>query len=387
MNKQPLWTKDFIYLWMANFLMAGSFYLILPTLPVYAEGYLKLNNADIGYIIGFFTITALIMRLIAGHFVDTLGRKIVYLPALFLFAILMSGYAFVQTLILLFALRLLHGVSWGFATTANMTVASDIIPAERRGEGIGYFTLSMTIAMALAPAIAFYVVGVTTYQNLFFLAMLVALVAFGFASLVRYADIPKAPHKFSLKGLIEKRALGIALIMLFYGIVYGGIVSFITVFGAGQHLSNPGLFFLIYALALGVVRPLSGIIMDRQGPRIIMGVGLVTMIAGFFWLSQANGEIHFLIAAAMIGIGSGIALPVIFTMALNIVEPQRRGAANATVFSAMDMGIGLGSVVLGYVAQFTSLSVMYIVCAAVLIVPLLYFYLVEYGIYKESIKK
>ncbi|PHJ38237.1 hypothetical protein P378_10420 [Desulforamulus profundi] len=143
-QKVPLWTKDFILICLANLLIFTSFYFLLPTLPVFVTDVLRGDESNVGYIIGVLSLTAVMVRPLSGYMLDAVGRKKVLFAALAAFCLAMGAYTFVTSLTLLFLLRFLHGLSWGFTTTGAGTVASDIVPPARRGEGMGYYGLSNT---------------------------------------------------------------------------------------------------------------------------------------------------------------------------------------------------------------------------------------------------
>lgn len=374
-HRESIWSKDFILLWLANFLMAGGFYLLLPTMPVYAMKVMGADKSQVGFIIGVYTLSAVAVRPFGGYALDSLGRKKVFLGALAVFALFMGTYYLAANLVFLLLLRLLHGFSWGVTTTAGGTIAADILPPERRGEGVGYYGLSMTIAMALGPAAGLWLMGAGNYSRLFFTAMTLAAAAFLIANLINYPLLPLTRRSLSWQAFIENRVLPVSAVMFFSALVYGGIVSFITLYSAELGIKNGGSFFLAYAIALSLVRPWSGKLLDSRGPSLVITAGFLSTAAGFIALAASRGVTGFLIAAVVIGVGNGMVWPTIQTMVINMVEPQRRGVANSTYFSAVDLGIGSGSVVLGWLANRTSIGTMYFVCGLILFVPIAYFLL------------
>ena len=150
-----LWTRDFILMSFTNLFIAAGSFLLIPVLPIYARDIFGASKADIGYVVGIYTLSALLLRPISGYTLDTMGRKSTYLVGLAFFVVLMPLYAWTNTLMMLLAIRFVQGMSWGAVTTGGSTIASDIVPMERRGEGIGYFGMSFTIAMALGPCVGF----------------------------------------------------------------------------------------------------------------------------------------------------------------------------------------------------------------------------------------
>jgi predicted MFS family arabinose efflux permease len=82
-----------------------------------------------------------------------------------------------------------------------------------------------------------------------------------------------------------------------------------------------------------------------------------------------------MMSGVLVGMGNGLIMPTMQTMALNIVPIDRRGAANATFFSSVDLGIGAGSIALGYVAEYYGIDTMFFICGLILLLPLIFYFL------------
>ncbi len=393
---EKIWNKNFTLHWLTNFLTTLGFYMLLPTLPVFAVKVLGASNSQVGYIIGFYSLTAVTIRPLAGYAFDNYGRKQVYIGALILFSIFVFSYNLATSLTFLLVLRFLHGFSWGVTTTGGGTIAADLLPSPRRGEGIGYFGLSMTIAMALGPMIGVWLLGSPlpflatstasgagnifsrvflgsgNYGQLFLIAGLTAALAIVIAALVKYPLIPLSRKSLTLNAFVESRVLPICAVMLLSTLVYGGLVSFITLYSDELGIANGGLFFLIYAIAMSLTRPIAGKQFDRRGPKIANIIGYSFLIAGYLLLAGSREIYGFLGAGILLGIGNGYVWPTLQTMVINLVEPQRRGVANSTFFSGIDIGIGLGSIVMGWIANQASIGSTFLISAFILVLPAAY---------------
>ncbi|KAB2952648.1 MFS transporter [Heliorestis acidaminivorans] len=380
LQSEKLWTRNFILICLANLFMFTSFYFLLPTLPIFITEVLQGNESHVGYIIGILSLTAVLVRPFAGYLLDQWSRKKLLLTALLLFALATAAYHLVTAIAALFILRALHGLTWGVTTTGTGTVAADVIPPKRRGEGLGYYGLSNTLAMAIGPALGLYILDFAGFSILFSAAVALALFAFVAVIAMTYEEEHKENReqknikKISLDSFYERRVLALSAIMFFTAFVYGGIVSFITLFGNNIGIINAGSYFLAYALALMVVRPIAGKIFDREGPNRIMALGFISIVVSFLLLYMAQGMSLFILSALFMGLGFGIVQPSVVAIAINRVEPHRRGATNGTIFSAFDLGIGFGSITLGIFSEFYGLSAMYLLCAIITIVPLIFFY-------------
>ncbi|ABZ85591.1 quinolone resistance protein, putative [Heliomicrobium modesticaldum Ice1] len=382
----PLWTKSFLFICLTNLFMFTSFYFLLPTLPVFVTSGLGGDESSVGYIIGILSLTAVMVRPLSGYLLDVVGRKKVLFLALIAFCLATAAYYIVAGLTALFLLRALHGMAWGFTTTGASTVAADVVPAERRGEGLGYYGLSNTLAMAAGPSLGLFVLDKGGFPALFGASLILAVLGLLSLGGVSYedktggqaggngGDAKKKKAGLSLAALFEPAVFSLSAVMAFVAIVYGGIVSFITLLAKEIGVPNAGVYFLVYALTLLVIRPWAGRAFDRQGPKRIMLIGFVSMAAAFALLFLAKGIVLFVLSAVVMGVGFGIVQPTLMAMAINRVPPFRRGAANGTLMSAFDLGIGLGSIALGYVSKLAGFSGMYLACAAIIVIPALLFF-------------
>jgi len=221
---------------------------------------------------------------------------------------------------------------------------------------------------------------------MFLSAMAIAFAGFMLVLLVRFPAYEKPLTKriLSLGRFIEPRALPMSLIQLLFGLTYGGLMSFITLYAKEYDVGQAGIFFTVFAIGITGSRLVSGRIFDRKGPLMLIQVGLIAGAGGFLILGLPINFSGFMLAAILVGICMGIVMPTLQTMVNNVVEPHRRGAANATFISAFDIGIGGGSLVLGLLAEFTSYKMMYLVSAAIILISLILFLSYVLGYYRKN---
>src|SRR5699024_1390380 len=183
--QDKIWTKDFVIICLANFFIFLGFQLTMPTLPLFVEE-LGGNDRQIGLIVGIFTFSALLLRPYAGHALETKGRAFVYMTGLIIFVLSVGSYAFISIIALLFIMRVVQGVGWGLSTTATGTIATDLIPPKRRGEGMGYFGLSGNLALAFGPSLGLTLTGYISFTSLFLICAALGLTAFILSTRIRY---------------------------------------------------------------------------------------------------------------------------------------------------------------------------------------------------------
>ncbi|MDF2645263.1 MAG: transporter [Paenibacillus sp.] len=362
-KRKPLWTKAFLITSLSNLLLFFSFQMLIPTIPTHVSQ-LGGNDIQVGLVIGIFTISSLLTRPFAGRALDLFGRKHVLLVGLAICALTIAGYSYMAVVTLILAARFVHGIGWGMSTTSLGTVIADIIPAERRGEGMGYYGLSNTFAMALAPLTGLWLMQTYGFPRVLLISTLLALLSLFSSLFITYTKpmpIEKSAQRPKLMDrLWERTAMLPSVLLLCTAICYGGIVTFITLFGHEAGISNVGWFFLCNASMVLIVRPITGMLFDRKGPEWVLLPGALFTLAGLLLLSYAHSEASLAAAAICYGIGFGSLQPALQAWTIARAAPNRRGAANGTFFSANDLGIGLGAMVLGALANISgSYALMY----------------------------
>lgn len=363
-TQTKLWTRNFISVSASNFFLFMSFYFLLVTLPVYIVNDLGASKSSAGLLTTAFLLAAIIIRPFSGKLIEKYGGRIILIISLVLFLATTLLYFFSNSVPQLLTVRLVHGLSFGMATTAAGSIVADIIPEKRRGEGMGYFILSSALAMVIGPYLGLTSMqsgGITLMLMIALVASLGGLVAgFTLSKTKEQRETSKEPTKFTTGSLFEKTALPIAITGAFFAIIYSSIISFISVYANEIHLGHvASFFFVVYAIVLLVSRPFTGRWFDQFGANIIVFPGIVLFSIGLFILSQASSGFIFLLAAAFIGLGWGTLFPTFQTIAIQSAPPKRRAMATATFLSVFDMGIGLGSYIVGLLASGLSFSQLY----------------------------
>lgn len=351
-----LWTKDYILLCLANLVMSMSFYFLISCLPVYIVDGLKQDKSSVGLIIASYTLAALLIRPFTGSALDIWGRKKMYLISFLAFGALFGGYYFVSGFTFFLVLRFLHGFTWGVVTTSGSTVLVDVIPAQRRGEGLGYYGLSMTIGMALGPYLGLIIMGQNHFDRLFFVGMALALTGFMLASMVKYQNFVTRKTSFSYKNMFEPLSFPLSLSMMLVMVSYGGLMAFISLFTREYQSGNAGQFFILFALGLTVSRIFGGKIFDRRGPLKAMVPSFIFLVVGFPMLAYSGNSFEMSLSSFVLGVGYGLIFPVLQAMVNNLATTESRGAANSTLFTALDIGIGIGSLFIGWLSEWIGMK-------------------------------
>jgi len=352
-EKEKLFTTNFILTSLSTVAIFTSFYFLLVTLPKYILDELHGTESEIGLIIGVFTITAVLLRPFIGREVDRRGRKVVLIAGSVVFLVSMLLYNYTRSVEELLMLRVLHGIGWGAATTASTTLIADIAPPSRRGEAMGIFGMSANIAMAVGPALSIMLLTSSSYTTLFTTAAAIA-----FVSLLLVLPISETVVVHPRTALFSREAFFPSAIMFTISLTYGSIVSFLPLFATKQGITNPGVFFTVFAITLLLVRGLAGKLSDIKGRKFVIVPGMIIIAIGLWVLSAAASLTGFMAAALLYGMGFGLFHPTMMALLLDRVTPQGRGAAMGTFTASFDLGIGMGSIIMGVILQFAGKSVM-----------------------------
>jgi MFS family permease len=394
-QKPKLWTRNFISVSISNFFLFMTFYFLLVTMPVYVLNELEGKESEAGLVTTVFLLSAIIIRPIAGRWIEKIGARMILLASLLIFSGVTLVYFSVDTISALMVIRFIHGIGFGMATTATGSIVAAIIPDSRRGEGMGYFVLSSNLAMVAGPFL-----GLTAMQQWGVSTMLLMGVISAFIGLMAglFISVPKKQSNtekevqvkgsFSFKELFEFSAIPIAVTGAFFAIVYSSILSFVSIYaveiGVGHVASY---FFVVYAVVLLISRPYSGKWYDLYGANAIVYPSIILFAIGMFILGVADSAFLFLVAAAFAGLGWGTLFPSYQTIAITVAHPKRRPVATATFLSIYDIGIGLGSFIVGLAAAKISLGTLYMFSSIYILMGVVLYYLLQGRRFSEERQK
>ena len=362
-----LYRRPFVLLCASSFFFYLSSQLILPVVPLYAAE-LGGREADVGLIVGVFAFSAMVFRPLAGWLADRVGRRPLVLLGPAVFAGASLAYPVVGSIPTLLLLRVLHGVGMGVGPTAATVVVADLAPVERRGEALGVFGLTMTAGMAFAPYLGIELMRRSGFDSTFVVAAAIAaagVIAAWALPETRPATARAARAPLSPGELFSARALYPAAMVVALCFTFGGIVSFLPLHAARAGLGNPGLFYTVFALTAVVVRWSAGRLADGLGRRLVIVPSLALAGLGLVALASASGPAWLAAAAVLYGIGFGAGQPALMAMTTDRVAPEARGRAMGTFFTAWELGISGGSVLLGVCAARAGYPAMWWVAAAV----------------------
>ena len=357
MEKEPkLFAGDYLKVWTANFMMYFSFYFVTPLLPLYLRDVFNADKAMIGLVLSGYSIAALAIRFFSGYIVDRFSRKKVLLIGYASFALFFLGYYLTGSIILFAVIRTLHGAPFGLTSVSSNTVAIDVLPSQRRGEGIGYWGLSNNFAMAVGPSLSLMLYHhFDSYNLLFTVSLLFALLGLFINTFVncKYCPPIMEKKKMSLDRFLLLEGWSQGICITFIAMAYGILSTYIAIYSKDvlNITTGTGTFFMLFALGL-ILSRFVGVKALSKGYAVRNATyGVIVVAVGYSMFTFWQTLYGYYISAVVIGFGQASMYPAVQTMFLNMTTNDKRGTANATILTSWDLGVGLGIILGGYVAE------------------------------------
>jgi len=385
-----LWTKDFTVDALVNFLVYFAHYLVLVTIAVYVMERFGGSAGEAGLAYGVYIIGGLFARLLTGNRIDHIGRKRTLVAGLVLFLAATFSYFIADSIPALMLVRLLHGFGWGVAATSTGIIVAHLIPAERVGEGTGYYALSVTLASAVGPLLGMMMIVSAGFTGVLVLSSVLAtfaLVAVCFLKVPEAARLAKSarsaakiatttrPRRPRASAFFEPSALPISIVSFFAGIGVASVFSFLTPYVQSIDLASAGeFFFMVYAAAMVATRPMTGRLFDLKGENIVMYPSFALFVLGLVVLALAGDGFMLLLAGALLGVGYGTFVSSSQALVVKRAPAGHLGLATSTFFALIDFGSGISPSILGLLVPFAGYRGLYLISAAIVLacIPLYY---------------
>ena len=353
-SKPRLWTKGFILDTLVNFLIYIIYYMLMVIIASEAIHSLNASMSEAGLASGIFILGTLIARLFAGRSVELYGRRKMLFAGIIFYLATTFMYFGIHSIAMLFFVRCLNGIGYGIASTATSTIVSTMIPAERRGEGINYYALSMSLAAAIGPFIGMLMQQIFPFEDIIYFCIAMIVVCLGAAAVMHVDEMELTEeHRAELKEIhianfLEPKVTAISIVAFCVAVCYSSVLSFLASYAGELQLMTAGtLFFVVYALAVTVARPVAGVMFDRKGEDFVMYPTYACLAVGLLLLSITTQSWMILVAGVFVGLGYGTFMSNGQAICVKLVKEVRIGVAVSTYFIALDLGLGVGPYMLG----------------------------------------
>ncbi|MFD1629974.1 MFS transporter [Pseudopedobacter beijingensis] len=353
-EQKSIYTLQYLLLCLSSFLFSSSFNMLIPELPAYLS---SLGGAEYkGLIIALFTLTAGISRPFSGKLTDKIGRVPIMAVGSLVCFVCGLLYPLLTSVAGFLFLRLTHGFSTGFKPTATAAYIADIIPKSRWGEAMGFHGLCFSIGMAVGPAIGSTITLYTSINVLFYVSSVFALlsIAIIFNMKETLADKQKftpALLKIRKNEIINKQALPVFWVTLFSYVSYGTLITLIPDWSESIGIKNKGIFFMVFTLASITVRLFAGKVADKYGREPVLRVSLILLCISITWMAVWPTSMGLISGSILYGFATGTFSPAISAWAVDLSDEDKRGKSIATMYIALEAGIGLGALFAGYFFQ------------------------------------
>jgi MFS family permease len=349
---QSVYSLKFILLCSSSFLFSSSFNMLIPELPSYLSN--LGGSAYKGLIISLFTLTAGISRPISGKLTDTIGRVPVMAIGSLVCFVCGFLYPVLGTVTGFLLLRLFHGFSTGFKPTATAAYIADVIPSERWGEALGIHGICFSTGMAIGPALGSLITAHYSINILFYTSSLLALMSIGILMNLKetHPDKQKFHYrilKLSPNEIIEPLVLPAAIVTFIGYISYGVILTLIPDLSQHLGIANKGLFYVVFTLSSLLMRFMAGRISDRKGRIIVLKFAILLVTSSLLMIAISRSPIALLSGAFVYGIGTGLFSPASAAWTADLSHRGFRGRAMATMYIALELGIGSGAFLSGWI--------------------------------------
>lgn len=378
-EQTKLWTKSFIALTISALFVFMNLQMLLSSFPSYVKDEFQVGDIMVSLVTSVFALTAIAARFLTAYLMRKVSRNLLLYIGLAIATAITGLYVVADSIGSLLLMRVGYGIGFGIASTIIPTVVSQIIPGKRMGEGIGYFGLSTSLAMSIGPMIGLNVMKQSGFDTLAIVGTVTLFLAFPVLLLSR--SLPADSKQQSVKQSAESTKLDKApfntklvlpaILNTLLAITYGGLLSFIALFGESVHLEQVGLFFLFNAVTIIIIRPISGRLFDKKGPAAVLIPAAICVVASLSVLSYTTTMPMLTVSALLYGLGFGAIQPTLQAWMLRTSTPAQYGIANSMFYNSTDLGVASGAFILGAISSATNYGIMYRYSAGFMVLFLL----------------
>lgn len=376
-KQDSIYTLQFGLVCLSSFLFSASFNMLIPELPAYLSN--MGGAAYKGLIIALFTLTAGLSRPFSGKLTDTIGRVPVMAVGSLVCFVCGFLYPVLTTVAGFLLLRLVHGFSTGFKPTATAAYVADLVPSAKWGEAMGIHGVCFSTGLAIGPAIgsaitAHYSINILFYCSSLFALMSIVILANMKDTLDTKQRFKLAHLKIGKNDIFDKRVIPSVVVIFLSYVSYGAILTVIADWSLHLGTANKGLFFMVFTLASLLIRFVAGKVSDRHGRVPILKISLLLMAISTLMIALADTSWMLMLASAVYGIAAGMLSPTVTAWTADLSDPAQRGKAMATMYIALEAGIGLGALLAGslFIEDFKMIPVVFFWCTAITLLSLVY---------------
>lgn len=376
---KTIFSKNIVLLLIVVLFISLGINMHNAILPIYLPS-IGGTSSTIGLLTGLFTLSGFIFRSLFGHWADHKGRRFVLMIGVIVFTAVAFFYGFASSVISLLVLRFLHGIGNSAQNTAVGTMISDSVESIYLTKAFGYSLIASTLATAIGPVLAIYLFNQYGYQisfNVTFSLVFVALIASLFIKETKHTI---DTISYSKEAFFEKSALWPSIFIFLSGVGLASVFSFMIPYAIEIGIENIGTFFTVFSITNLIGIKAADTISQRIGSNKSIFIGLFMIMSSYFILFIAKDIILIWLSAVLVGYGFGSIMPSLQASAIANSPSHRKGAANATYYSAMDISYGGGAIIIGLIAKTLDLPSIFLGCGLLMVASLI---LYRFTLYKS----
>jgi MFS family permease len=372
MTTQKIFSRNFVLTFVAQFTFSSVCYILIPTLPIYLSR-LGSTEVEIGVLIGAFSVSSVVLRPFIGRVLLRIPERNFMIAGTVFFVLTSIAYLSVSHFWSFLIVRVLQGIGWAFFYTASVTLIANISPEAHRGQSLGYFFLALNIAFALAPYFGMLLINRLNFTVLFLVCTGLSLCSLSTSiKLEKKQRVPLQNQSIQDQPFMSREALAPCIMAFLMCTIWGTVTTFYPLYALSHGVSNPGVFFAVFAIMLILGRVLGGRIFDLYSREKVILPCLNTYIISMIILAFSKTLPMFILVAVIWGISHAFLFPILAAYALDFAGPSR-GPAMGTFTAAVDLGVGLGAVIMGIILRLTSYPTMFLCLALIGLIDLNYF--------------
>lgn len=393
MNTNKIWTQDFILSCLGCFFLFVNFYMLLSSMPLAIKQHMGGTARDMSLVVSIYLLGIVLLRPFSGVISDRIGSKKVSILTMFLFVICSFMYLGIHAIVPLLIVRMIHGVFHSLSTTAHAAMAITMVPNSRKGEGVGYYGLAMSLSMVLGPALGLYILNSFGFEVLIFVAAIFSVISWLLTLFIKNPETANpsirtaiGKQKFRFSNFIEMKAVPVCISAMLFAFSYSSIISFMAVYTSELGIPAAAMYYFItFAISIMVTRPIIGKLLDSKGPSYLIIPSLIIFALGLMIMGSATSMLQILVSGVILGVAYGAIFPSFQTITIKLSPVDKAGSATATFFLFYDSGFGLGAFALAVVASYFGYANMYLIVSGLILLTLFLYYLLYHRKQQSSI--
>jgi len=373
MTIQKIITRDFALNFFAQFAFASASFVLLPTIPIYLSR-VEAKGGEIGFLVGVLNVCSLFPRLFIGRALLKIPERKFMMAGAALYIISSIAYLIAPPFWPFLIVRALQGIGLAFFSTASFTLIANLVSETHRGRIISYYSLSFNFAFAIAPYFGMILINQFNFTVLFLACTVLSLCTLlTTIKLAKTQSHPAEMESVRKQPLLSREALPSATMAFMLNFIWGALGAFFPLYALTHGVTNPGIFFAIFAITLILGRALGGRLLDTYERKKVIIPCLITTVISLSILTFSTTLFLFIMVAIILGAGWALLYPSLFIYAIE-KSGSARGPAMGTFTALADLGTGIGPMIMGLILQWTSYPIMFFCLALTGVINFLFFY-------------